>query len=98
MRGLRALQRDIPHQLRQAQVRRDAFAHDGAAQRADAVEGVEAEAAQALHGKQIREQRAIEEIDRDGAAGRAIMMIDHGCRIDIRKFFLRFPPITFASR
>ena len=44
-----------------------ALAHHGAAQRRDPVEQIEAEAARALHGQEIRQQAAIERIDRERA-------------------------------
>ena len=48
--------------------RRDALAHHGAAQRADPVDQVEAEAARALHRQEIGQQRAVEQVDRERAA------------------------------
>ena len=63
-----SLQRLAAHQPRLRSGRRDALAQDGAAQRADPVDKEEAEAARALHRQEIRQQRAVEQIDRERAA------------------------------
>ncbi len=64
-----ALDRLAAHQARLRLRRRDAFAHDGAAQRADLVEHIKPEPAQPLYGQEVGEQRAIEQIDGDAARG-----------------------------
>ena len=48
---------------------RDALAHDRAAQRSDPVEQIEAEAARALQRQEVGQQAAVEQIDRETAAG-----------------------------
>ena len=63
-RSAEGLKRLAAHQPR-LRGRLDALAHHGAAQRRDAVEQIEPEAARALHGQEIRQQAAIEHVDRD---------------------------------
>ena len=63
--GMRDLQRLAAHQPGLRGGGRDALAQHGAAQRADPVDQVEAEAARALHRQEIGEQRAVEQVDRE---------------------------------
>ena len=74
--------------------RRDAFAHGGAAQRADAVEQIKPQAAHALHRQEIRQQRAIEQVDGERAAadvGAAHLVVsrEHIVAADVAAIALR---------
>src|SRR5258708_22671968 len=64
-----ASKRLTAHQARLRGCRRDALAHDGTAKRTEALHQEEAQAARPLHGQEIRQQAAIEKIDRKATAG-----------------------------
>src|SRR6187455_1732345 len=65
--GMSGLQRLAAHQPGLRGGRRDALAQHGAAQGADPVEQVEAEAARALHRQEAGQERAVEQVDGEGA-------------------------------
>ena len=55
------------HQFRLRGGRRNSFAHQGAAQRSDALEEVERKPTRAMRGQEVDEQAPVQEIDRKGA-------------------------------
>ncbi len=61
------LQHLAAHQARRPTRWRNAFAHDGPPQRSDTVDDIEAEAAGAVNRQEVREQNAVEQVDRDCA-------------------------------